>query len=69
MVYPFHGRGLITVLDAEMATLIAPEFGYEPHVDDVAAFDLFPQYELSVMNLIADLHQQTSHLFPYVLQS
>ena len=27
-----------------MATLIAPEFGFEPHVDEVAAFDLYPQY-------------------------
>lgn len=26
-----------------MASLIAPEFGFEPHVDAQAAFDLFPQ--------------------------
>ena len=44
MVYTFHGGELIVVLDAEMATLIAPEFGYEPHVDEAAAFDLYPQY-------------------------
>ena len=35
---------LMAVLDDEMASLIAPEFGFEPHVDEVAAFDLFPQY-------------------------
>jgi hypothetical protein len=35
---------LMVVLDDEMASLIAPEFGFEPHVDAVAAFDLFPQY-------------------------
>jgi len=37
---------LMVVLDEEMASLIAPEFGFEPHVDAVAAFDLFPQYAL-----------------------
>ena len=31
------------VLNDEMASLIALEFGYEPHVDASAAFDLFPQ--------------------------
>jgi hypothetical protein len=35
---------LTVVLDDEMASLIAPEFGFEPHVDAVAAFNLFPQY-------------------------
>jgi hypothetical protein len=35
---------LTIVLDDEMASLIAPEFGFEPHVDAVAAFDLFSQY-------------------------
>ena len=35
---------LTIVLDDEMASLIAPEFGFEPHIDEVAAFDLFPQY-------------------------
>ena len=38
------GTILTVVLDDEMASLIAPEFGFEPHVDAVAAFDLFPQY-------------------------
>jgi hypothetical protein len=37
------GMMLMIVLDDEMASLIAPEFGFEPHVDEVAAFDLFPQ--------------------------
>jgi hypothetical protein len=32
------------VLDDEMASLIAPEFGFEPHADEDSAFDLFPQY-------------------------
>jgi len=32
------------VLPEEMASLIALEFGFEPHVDAQAAFDLFPQY-------------------------
>jgi translation initiation factor IF-2 len=36
------------VLDDEMASLIALEFGYEPHVDAAAAFDLFPQYVSSL---------------------
>lgn len=38
------GTALTVVLDDEMASLIAPEFGFEPHVNAAAAFDLFPQY-------------------------
>jgi hypothetical protein len=45
---------LIVVLDAEMASLIAPEFGFEPHVDEVAAFDLFSQYRFPNAFLILD---------------
>ena len=56
------------VLDAEMATLIAPEFGYEPHVDEVAAFDLFPQYDSFTTNLNLDHYLQTSQLFHCGLQ-
>lgn len=36
----------MVVLNDEMGSLIALEFGYEPHVDASAAFDLFPQYTL-----------------------
>jgi hypothetical protein len=36
----------MVVLNDEMGSLIALEFGYEPHVDASAAFDLFPQYPL-----------------------
>ena len=60
--------GLMVVLDAEMATLIAPEFGYEPHVDEVAAFDLFPQYDFFTTDLTLDQYLQTSQMFHCVLQ-
>ena len=50
-----------------MATLIAPEFGYEPHVDEVAAFDLFPQYDSFTNNLTLDQYLQTQ-IFHCVLQ-
>lgn len=36
-------RRLIIVLDSEMASLIAPEFGFEPELDETAGFDLYPQ--------------------------
>ena len=34
---------LIEVLDSDMASLIALEFEFDPHVDESAAFDLFPE--------------------------
>ena len=34
---------LTLVLDDEMASLIAPEFGYEPNINETAAFDIFPE--------------------------
>jgi hypothetical protein len=51
-----------------MATLIAPEFGYEPHVDEVAAFNLFPQYDFFMTDLTLDQYLQTTQIFHYVLQ-
>jgi hypothetical protein len=50
-----------------MATLIAPEFGYEPHVDEVAAFDLFPRYVSCLTDLILEQFLQTSRIFLCVL--
>jgi translation initiation factor IF-2 len=35
------------VLTAEYASLIAMEFGRNPIVNDEAAFDIYPPYELS----------------------
>ena len=51
-----------------MATLIAPEFGYEPHVDEVAAFDLFPKYNSFTTNLTLDQYLQTAQIFHCVLR-
>ena len=51
-----------------MATLIAPEFGYEPHVDEVAAFDLFPKYDFITAHLTLDHYLQTSQIFHCVLR-
>lgn len=44
IVQPLRIGSNFTVLNDEMASLIALEFGFEPHVDKTAAFDLFPQY-------------------------
>jgi len=42
-IYSFNSRRLTIVLDGEMASLIAPEFGFEVELDEQAGFDLYPQ--------------------------